>query len=382
MREESIEAKVFKRLETLKQFKIRSLQSYISVLLIFRRLYVTCFCWLGLKKTKRTVAVRVWIGRLGNNLIQIATAEWFARRTGATLSLPPHRFLPLQKYEEISGLGFHEKKVKFLQKEKEALLTREWSLRRLERVAHELEKDLAFCTKNILNSSFFWGYDYFGSQQPSVLDYRKILRSLSAELFENIERVSVPENTLVIHLRSGDIFKNGPNCGEFVQPPLAFYEEIIERGQYSEIILASTADLLNPCIQALLEKYPQARVQSRSLSEDAALLLSAPNLAIAMSSFSLALAMCSDRLKRLFVPAFVEHTNVARYLTSVRSNLFRVYDAKIPLGSRLNRAAELDFEVRRLHLPGYIPVGKWQANPYQLDRLLSYPRGRITVESP
>ena len=63
------------------------------------------------------------------------------------------------------------------------------------------------------------------------------------------------DNDLVIHLRSGDVLGGG-HSSAYIQPPLSFYLEVIEKRHWDTIyILTETRN--NPVLSALVERYPQ-----------------------------------------------------------------------------------------------------------------------------
>ena len=99
------------------------------------------------------------------------------------------------------------------------------------------------------------------------------------------------------------------------------------------------------------------------------------------SSFPLTLALCSQNIKKLFVPSFSKYESISSKLSSIQLNLFKICNHNIPLNGVNLQASELDFQLFRLHLPNYIPIGNWQANKFQLNRMRSYPINLIEVES-
>ena len=59
------------------------------------------------------------------------------------------------------------------------------------------------------------------------------------------------DGVLVIHVRSGDIFRVKIPHEGYAQPPLSFYVNAISRFSPSKIIIVAE-DILNPCVTALL----------------------------------------------------------------------------------------------------------------------------------
>ena len=72
--------------------------------------------------------------------------------------------------------------------------------------------------------------------------------------------------SLFVHIRSGDIFKSSNPHPKYAQPPLAYYDTIFALEPNKQIFIFYE-DNLNPVVNALREKYPQANFNSVSLGE-------------------------------------------------------------------------------------------------------------------
>lgn len=108
------------------------------------------------------------------------------------------------------------------------------------------------------------------------------------------------DETLVIHIRSGDSFRPNPHPN-FWQPPLAYYQKIFQEGGYSKILVITEADKSrNPCIAALQAWQPEiTRVHSGALEGDIAMLCGARHLVIGIGSFVHSLMTCLHSNARL-----------------------------------------------------------------------------------
>ena len=115
----------------------------------------------------------------------------------------------------------------------------------------------------------------------------------------------IKDDTLVIHIRSGDVFWEDLTKLHkgYIQPPLSFYLEIINKFKFKDIVIVTQDDFKNPCINELKRLMPDIRIQTSNLLDDISI-ISARNLVIAHSSFSLCLGLASDKLKRMFIPQF------------------------------------------------------------------------------
>ena len=127
-------------------------------------------------------------------------------------------------------------------------------------------------------------------------------------LYKNVE--SLGDNDLVIHIRSGDIFSPywaGPHP-DYIMPPLSYYTNIINNNNYENIYLIAE-DNLNPCINKLLELYPNIQFTIQSLEKDINTILSAVNIVISYGTFIPQLMFVSDNIKNMYSPSYTEHDN-------------------------------------------------------------------------
>ena len=123
---------------------------------------------------------------------------------------------------------------------------------------------------------------------------------LKNELFSNIKLIDAKLEDLYINIRSGkDIFNNKSVPGTYIQPPLCFYQTIISSFNFSNIYIISNG-MENPVINYLLKSYNNIKYFHGTVKEDTAIILSAKNLVLPCSSFSVELIKLSDNLKNLF----------------------------------------------------------------------------------
>ena len=124
--------------------------------------------------------------------------------------------------------------------------------------------------------------------------------SVLKEVFlSNVPKYESNENDLYIHIRSGDIFSTYIH-DNYAQPPLCFYEFIINNFHFEKIFIVSQ-DKQNPVIDALLNKYTTISFLHKDFSQDVSYIINAHNLVLSSSTFSLNLARLSNKLKKLFV---------------------------------------------------------------------------------
>jgi hypothetical protein len=133
------------------------------------------------------------------------------------------------------------------------------------------------------------------------------------------------DTTLVIHIRSGDLFDfdyfNGNEVKEWMpaakegkthedgfywQPPLCFYKRVIQQGnghgqEFTKVLVVTERDKKNPTIKGLLEWRPSlVTVQSSELWIDVSTILQARHLVISHGTFSWGLALLSKELRTLY----------------------------------------------------------------------------------
>ena len=118
---------------------------------------------------------------------------------------------------------------------------------------------------------------------------------LKDELLKNIPKIIINPNDLYIYIRSGDIFIN-PNK-YYTQPPLCFYETIINNGKFKNIYLIAE-DKNNPIIDILLKEYQNIIYYKNQLKLDISYLINAYNIVGAMSTFINVLIRFNDNLKQ------------------------------------------------------------------------------------
>jgi hypothetical protein len=126
---------------------------------------------------------------------------------------------------------------------------------------------------------------------------------------------NIDDNTLTVHLRSGDIFCPGDGNTNYVQPPVAYYEAIFRMKTWSKIIFItdrSNNDCMNPVWAYYLDESNRLNSALRnsfvffrppsSLEHDLSILLCSPYIALGYSTLNYLLIHTSEYLKAAFVP--------------------------------------------------------------------------------
>ena len=109
------------------------------------------------------------------------------------------------------------------------------------------------------------------------------------------------EKDLVIHIRSGDIFRKDFPLNRYVQPPLSFYTRIIDETKFEHIYILSESHLLNPVIPALTNKYKHVTFLSNDLDTDFKLMLNCRYFVNSNTTFSIVINLLSNNKQQIFL---------------------------------------------------------------------------------
>ena len=171
------------------------------------------------------------------------------------------------------------------------------------------------------------------------------------------------EDTLAIHIRSGDIFEDDPNP-KYGQPPLSWYESLIERGDYRKIVVVAQTRFSvggeNPVLTKMRRRWPQLEVISRSPESDFHTIRRARHLALSVGTFAVAAAMLNDGLETLHVP---------RYERVPDENFSDIFPADVDLGF-----TQVDYRIGR-----YDDMYGWRNTPDQIALMLEHSIDDIAV---
>ena len=186
---------------------------------------------------------------------------------------------------------------------------------------------------------------------------REIVRTYIRPLFNRLpaQIPAKPDDELLIHIRSGDIFGTWV-APQYPQPPLAFYRMVIDRllaeGRIASIKLVFE-NRLNPVIPAL-EAWIAARgipfsTQSGALTDDVAALMNGRYLVFGLGTFGPGVCQLSDRVEQVF------------YFASGWPQHFK----SIPTIGTVVEVLDV--------AGGYTKVGEWDNSPERRALMLDYP---------
>lgn len=262
------------------------------------------------------------IGRLGNALVVISNLLYVAEKTSSIVLLP----------EDRASLN--------------NLIDTNTS------ILHNFGYEYDTCNKITIKDNFFGSPSkyFMGAFIPNntLLETSRLLKSYVRPRMSKV----IGDDTLVIHIRSGDIMVgNGAHPG-YVQPPLAFYQKIIIKNNFTSIVIVCE-DHNNPTIDALAKWSNIATFSAGTIKEDIATIIGASYLVVSHGTFSPMLSLLSETVKNVYVPC-VPNCFMGR---SPRENL--------PF------AAEYYF------FPNFTKSGEWKNTNAQRELMLSYPMQNI-----
>jgi len=272
------------------------------------------------------VAISKWFGKLGNNLIQIVHALLYAQKHKIDYIYfkEPHNYLSSQVIN-VSGTS-----IKFV----------------IENSLCKLDNTFFYSTK-IPNFKFDTKTN---SKQLFDQYIQPVYKHKYIHCLAPLDPAS--DNTLYIHIRSGDIFTKPHPL--YVQPPMAYYDHIISEQNPEHIILVSE-DRLNPCIDALLVKYADKITHvcnPGDPAKDIAVLCRASKIIFGFGTFLHYIMCVSSNLKTIWYPKY-DTTSFQNWLEApftVHAHIQGIY----------------------IQLPKYMKPGDWRNTSAQRKLMLTY----------
>ena len=155
----------------------------------------------------------------------------------------------------------------------------------------------------------FFGVDFIGDISPEFfydfynLKIENRISIFKNEIINNLPKVNVSQNDLIIHVRSGDIFQHKGETDyapDYSQPPLCFYQKILEQFKFSDIYIIAEDNIFNPVIEELRKKYPKIKYNQNSLEIDLSYLIYGYNIVGSISSFLISSIKLNDNIKFLW----------------------------------------------------------------------------------
>lgn len=201
-----------------------------------------------------------WIGRNGNNILQLVRCIYYAEIHGyKRVSFPKHSFF----------------------------------------TSTELKINTRCSDNNVDKKGEFLSLKSYGIRDPSPKRMREIAQSyiipiLSFKLPEKTDN----EDIIGIHIRSGDIFSNKPHRA-YVPCPLKFYKTIIDKYKEGYIVYE---DKMNPCVEVLIKEN---KSQSKDVITDIQSLCSFKIIGIGFGTFGFMIYLLSKCVECVCLPDYV-----------------------------------------------------------------------------
>ena len=280
------------------------------------------------------LTIYTWYGRLGNNIVQIINAIYFAQKNNHKyVNFPLHNMFKQNSIEIDIGDNIEN-------------------------------------TNNFSNRFFYINELKIYDLEPHIMKtiFQKYIKPImNIEFVNNYDK----DDTIYFHFRGGDNFTRNGGHPKYVQPPLIYYKDIIKN--YKKAVLICE-DKRNPCINELLKldnvEYQQNNVMYRfsfiepeyfttyqyvGEKKDIYTFSNASNIGLCSGTFSLLAYLVSDNLKNLYI-----------------TDIFHKYLSNIGIISNNNCNWGDNLNVHIINLPNYIEFGKWNFNDETKKLLLEY----------
>lgn len=253
-----------------------------------------------------------WFGRLGNNIQQISNGIYFCEENGIKFTSPDH---PMIDAMEINFGNNHFK---------------------------------------IKDTSHNWFYFFDGPDADFIVDVKDLNYSRKSiceqyilpnlKVNRTLINDPLPEDLLVIHLRSGDLFTHWPKT--HTQNPLAYYMHLFNLFKFNVQIISE--DMNHPFIKIFSQL--NLNIQTPSVEDALTTLLRARNIATSgVSSFGSAAALCSKNIKKYFCTDLFLKESLNPYMLKDHLEVYI-----LDLGDK------------------YIKVGDWNCSTETFEKLFNY----------
>lgn len=238
------------------------------------------------------IEIRKWNGRLGNNITQLKNALLIGICKNITIKLKKqHDFFDVRGIEKDLG-G-----------------------RRIQR--------------KILNKHDFFKTSSLVKDFPEVWEklpfHYELITNILKRNFKIKNTIKLPEDTIVIHVRSGDLFSRKTPYTRYIPPPLSYYTKHLEQIKYKKIIIVCE-DRLNPVVNKLLNTYNNIYYQKNTLEEDIEIILGASSIIQSVGTFIPSLSILSDNLKKLYTSSFFAGASPKCFKKYGKATTFDVID--------------------------------------------------------
>ena len=240
------------------------------------------------------LCIKRWVGRLGNNMIQLLNVISIALYYNYNIIIPYHKYFK-ETYIVINKNITLDDQV--------------------------ITDDSQFFRKNTIQNIEFQLFHDINNTNKAIV----ILKNIFS--FQEIRPLN--NNDVVIHIRSGDIFKPNYKLNpNYPCPPLSYYINIINNNHFENIYLIAE-DTRNPTINKLLELYPNIHFKIQNLDDDIKVLLRSRNVIMSVGTFIPMLLTISNNIKNVYKTSF-ETEPIGSHMTIHNTNLKEYYKKMFP----------------------------------------------------
>lgn len=253
-----------------------------------------------------------WFGRLGNNIQQISNGIYYCEKNRIKFTSPDHDII------------------------------------------NAIELDFGINQYKIKDTSHNWFYFFDGPDADFIADVEElnyerksicehyILPNLKVN--HTLINDPLPDDLLIIHLRSGDLFTHWPKIHP--QNPLVYYMHLINLFKFEVQVIAE--DMNHPFINTFSQL--NLNIQTLSVEDSFTTLLRARNIATSgVGSFAPAAALCSKNIKRYFCTDLFLKESLNPYMLKEHLEVYM-----LDLGDK------------------YIKVGDWNYSTETFEKLFNY----------
>lgn len=218
----------------------------------------------------------------------------------------------------------------------------------------------------VVKSRFFYGRYVPRAVERDHRSLATILRqAIRPILMAGLEDGTLDAGTVVIHIRSGDLFEVEGRGGHpgYVQPPLAYYVACLDHAAAQhpvERVIIVHEDRRNPCVDALEAHLASSGIpctmQSGTLRDDTATIFAARRLIAGHGTFIPALIAQSGRAEAVYFFRRVSQPRLFDLMTP------RIFVAEDTAGA-------------------FTPTGTWANTAAQRQLMLDYPGANIAIRA-
>lgn len=279
--------------------------------------------------------LKPWYGRLGNNLVSLAHVLHLGRETRSEVIITPHPYFKQT----------------------------EWDFREASRISAEVE--LTFIgTGNIGRQIAITDDFYHEVEMPLRLanwsfttsKQRRVLVEQVLPAFRIVPRHV--RDSIVIHVRAGDVFTHTVIHPYYGQPPFAFYKTVLQLPELAALQIFVVVEDYSKPVVALIEQEYKGRVQIiTDLEQGVATILGSRHLVLARSTFSENLGKMAPSVQNLYFPYCVDEDGNDKR----ESKWDLTWNMK-------GYCYEYDH---------YIPLTAWTRSPQQMEMMSNFSSDRV-----